>query len=34
MQSSEQYPMTETVHVDEFVVGGCEQGKQGRSFFP
>ncbi|AJA70705.1 MULTISPECIES: IS1595-like element ISMyr1 family transposase [Myroides] len=32
MQSSEQYPMTETVHVDEFVVGGYEQGKPGRSY--
>ena len=32
MQSSKQYPMTGNVQVDEFVVGGKETGKQGRSF--
>jgi transposase-like protein len=32
MKSSEQYPMEGTVHVDEFVVGGKEASKQGRSY--
>ncbi len=32
MESSQNYPMTELVHVDEFVVGGMEEGKQGRSY--
>jgi transposase-like protein len=31
MHSSEQHPMTGIVHVDEFVVGGKENMKQGRS---
>jgi len=32
MKSSEKYPMDGTVHVDEFVVGGKEDGKPGRSY--
>lgn len=32
MKSSEKYPMTGIVHVDEFVVGGYEEGKPGRSY--
>lgn len=32
MQSSQKYPLSEIVHVDEFVVGGKEDGKQGRSY--
>ncbi|MEM0575465.1 IS1595 family transposase [Flavobacterium sp. N6] len=32
MKSSKLYPMTEKVQVDEFVVGGKEIGKQGRSY--
>jgi transposase-like protein/predicted RNA-binding Zn-ribbon protein involved in translation (DUF1610 family) len=32
MASSQQYPLSEIVHVDEFTVGGKEQGKQGRSY--
>lgn len=32
MQSSENSPMDGNVHVDEFVVGGKETGKQGRSY--
>ena len=32
MESSKNYPMSELVHVDEFVVGGIEEGKQGRSY--
>jgi hypothetical protein len=32
MASSEKYPMDGTVHVDEFVVGGKEAGKVGRSY--
>ncbi|WP_158728025.1 MULTISPECIES: IS1595 family transposase [unclassified Flavobacterium] len=32
MKSSKQYPMTGNVQVDEFVVGGKETGKQGRSY--
>lgn len=31
MKSSKQYPMKGKVEVDEFVVGGPEQGKRGRS---
>jgi len=31
MKSSEKYPLTGQVNVDEFMVGGPEQGKQGRS---
>jgi transposase-like protein len=32
MQSSQKYPLSELVHVDEFTVGGKEEGKQGRSY--
>ena len=32
MKSSENYPMKTTVHIDEFVVGGKEKGKVGRSY--
>jgi transposase-like protein len=32
MESSKKYPLSEIVHVDEFTVGGKEQGKQGRSY--
>lgn len=32
MKSSENYPMDGIVHVDEFVVGGHEETKQGRSY--
>ncbi|PCH70254.1 MAG: IS1595 family transposase [Bacteroidales bacterium] len=32
MKSSENYPMDGEVHVDEFVVGGKEKGKVGRSY--
>lgn len=32
MKSSENYPMDGVVNVDEFVVGGKENGKQGRSY--
>ena len=32
MKSSENYLMTGIVHVDEFVVGGYEEGKPGRSY--
>jgi hypothetical protein len=32
MESSEKYPLTQTVHVDEFVVGGVEEGKRGRTY--
>lgn len=32
MRSSENYPMEGNVHVDEFVVGGKEKGKVGRSY--
>ncbi|QHI38654.1 hypothetical protein IMCC3317_40480 [Kordia antarctica] len=32
MKSSQQYPLSELVHVDEFTVGGKEEGKQGRSY--
>lgn len=31
MRSSEQYPITGRIEVDEFVVGGKEQGHQGRA---
>lgn len=31
MASSLKYPLTETVHVDEFMVGGPEEQKRGRS---
>ncbi len=32
MKSSQKYPLSEIVHVDEFTVGGKEEGKQGRSY--
>lgn len=32
MSSSENYPMDGNVHVDEFVVGGKEEGRVGRSY--
>lgn len=32
MKSSKQYPMINNVQVDEFVIGGKETGKQGRSY--
>jgi len=32
MKSSENYPMDGIVHIDEFVVGGREKGKVGRSY--
>ncbi|KFF29416.1 transposase [Chryseobacterium piperi] len=32
MESSKKYPMSDLVHVDEFVVGGMEEGKKGRSY--
>lgn len=32
MKSSQKYPLAELVHVDEFTVGGKEDGKQGRSY--
>ncbi|OYQ31921.1 IS1595 family transposase [Flavobacterium cyanobacteriorum] len=32
MQSSQKYPLSQIVHVDEFVVGGKEDAKQGRSY--
>jgi len=32
MKSSENYPMDGTVHIDEFVIGGKEKGKEGRSY--
>lgn len=32
MKSSENHPMQGNVHTDEFVVGGKETGKQGRSY--
>lgn len=31
MSSSLKYPLTGTIHVDEFIVGGEEKGKKGRS---
>jgi hypothetical protein len=32
MKSSENFPMMNRVEVDEFVVGGKEDGKVGRSY--
>ena len=32
MKSSENHPMKGTVHIDEFVIGGKEKGKIGRSY--
>jgi hypothetical protein len=32
MKSSEDYPMTGVVNVDEYVIGGYEEGKPGRSY--
>jgi len=32
MKSSNNHPMDGTVHIDEFVVGGREKGKVGRSY--
>lgn len=32
MKSSQDYPLSDLVHVDEFTVGGKELGKQGRSY--
>ncbi|UAM96692.1 IS1595 family transposase [Polaribacter litorisediminis] len=32
MKSSENHPMKGTVHIDEFVIGGKEKGKVGRSY--
>jgi len=32
MASSQKWPLSELVHVDEFVVGGQEDGKKGRSY--
>jgi transposase-like protein/predicted RNA-binding Zn-ribbon protein involved in translation (DUF1610 family) len=32
MESSKKYPLSKLVHVDEFVVGGMEEGKKGRSY--
>lgn len=32
MKSSKKHPLSELVHVDEFTVGGKEEGKQGRSY--
>ena len=32
MKSSEQKPMDGNVQVDEFTIGGKEDGKQGRSY--
>lgn len=32
MESSKKHPLSEVVHVDEFTVGGHEEGKQGRSY--
>lgn len=32
MASSQKYPLSELVQVDEFTVGGKEKGKQGRSY--
>jgi len=32
MASSKSHPMVENVHVDEFVIGGKETGKPGRSY--
>ena len=32
MESSKKHPLSNLVHVDEFTVGGKEEGKQGRSY--
>lgn len=32
MKSSQNYPLEKLIHVDEFTVGGEEEGKQGRSY--
>ena len=32
MESSKENPMSTLVHVDEFVIGGMEEGKPGRSY--
>jgi len=32
MKSSENHPMDGTIHIDEFVIGGREKGKVGRSY--
>ncbi len=32
MKSSQKYPLEKLIHVDEFTVGGKEEGKQGRSY--
>ena len=32
MESSKKYPLSDLVHLDEFTVGGKEDGKQGRSY--
>ncbi len=31
MSSSLNYPLNGTIHVDEFMIGGTEEGKKGRS---
>lgn len=32
MESGQKWPLSELVHVDEFVVGGQEEGRKGRSY--
>ena len=32
MQSSQKHPLDEIIHVDEFTIGGHEEGKRGRSY--
>tara|TARA_B100001059_G_scaffold63437_1_gene59340 strand:+ start:484 stop:657 length:174 start_codon:yes stop_codon:yes gene_type:complete len=32
IESIKKYPLSDLVHVDEFTVGGKEDGKQGRSY--
>ncbi len=32
MKSSQKYPLEPLIHVDEFTIGGKEEGKQGRSY--
>jgi hypothetical protein len=32
MKSSQRYPLTQLIHVDEFTVGGNREGKQRRSY--
>lgn len=32
MKSSQKYPLSELVHLDEFTEGGKEEEKQGRSY--